>query len=251
MTTTYFTDNDGLQPPLATPKIILMVGAHPDDIEFGCGGSLAKWADLGARLIYVILTDGSKGTWDVTVDPLNLAEIRQEEQLEAARAISDGSLVEFLGCTDGELKYETEQVAQVCALIRKHKPDLLIGHDPWKRYRLHPDHRNAGFIIIDALVAARDPLFHRQLGPNHRPKALLLFEADEPNYFEQLSETNLVKKAESLLKHRSQHISSMEMANESESTIADFAQKVFSAGRSIGAKYDCEFAEHFRLISDI
>ena len=76
----------------------------------------------------------------------------------------------------------------VALWIRRLRPDVILGHDPWRRYRLHPDHRHAGFITTDAIVAARDPHFFadQDLEP-HRPSALLLWEADEPNHVEDVS----------------------------------------------------------------
>ncbi len=87
-----------------------------------------------------------------------------------------------------------------------------MGHDPWKRYRLHPDHRNAGFLVTDGIVAARDPLFFPELGdPPHRPTTLLLFEADEPDHLEDV--TGFVEaKLAALLEHRSQLRSTMGIA---------------------------------------
>ena len=88
----------------------------------------------------------------------------------------------------------------------------MLGHDPWKRYRLHPDHRNAGFLVTDGIVAARDPLFFPEIdGPPHRPTTLLLFEADEPDHLEDV--TNFVQvKLAALLEHRSQLRSTMGIA---------------------------------------
>ena len=74
-------------------------------------------------------------------------------------------------------------------MIRELRPDVVLGHDPWKRYRLHPDHRNAGLLVCDAIVAARDPHFLPEHGlAPHRPSALLLWEADEPNHVEDVSD---------------------------------------------------------------
>ena len=89
------------------------------------------------------------------------------------------------------------------------RPEVLLGHDPWRRYRLHPDHRAAGFLTLDALVAARDPHFFPELGlAPHRPGALLLFEADLPNHVEDVGGFES-RKIEALLCHRSQFESTM------------------------------------------
>ena len=89
---------------------------------------------------------------------------------------------------------------------------MVLGHDPWKRYRLHPDHRNAGFLVTDGIVAARDPLFFPELDAlPHRPETLLLFEADEPDHLEDVTQFVDAKLA-ALLEHRSQLRSTMGIA---------------------------------------
>ena len=91
----------------------------------------------------------------------------------------------FLGWPDGELRNGVREQWEVCRWIRSVRPDVILGHDPWRRYRLHPDHRNAGFLVTDSIVAARDPLFFAdQELPPHRPRSLLLWEADLPNHVE-------------------------------------------------------------------
>ena len=89
----------------------------------------------------------------------------------------------FLGWPDGELEAGLGQRWEVAYSIRTVKPDVVLGHDPWRRYRLHPDHRNAGFLATDGIVAARDPHFFPDQGfPPHRPNSLLLWEAEEPDH---------------------------------------------------------------------
>jgi len=168
---------------LPVPARALAVGAHPDDVEFGCGGTLAKWAADGCEIFHLVCTDGSKGTWDPATDPAELVVTRRKEQRAASLALGGKGEVIFLGWPDGELESGLRQRLEVASSIRKIRPDVVLGHDPWKRYRLHPDHRNAGFLLTDGIVAARDPLFFPELGdPPHRPATLLLFEADEPDH---------------------------------------------------------------------
>src|ERR1700691_2753809 len=89
---------------LATPASALAVGAHPDDIEFGCGATLAKWAAAGCKIALLVCTDGSKGTWDAETDPAGLVVTRQAEQRAAARALHADAEVVFFGWHDGELE---------------------------------------------------------------------------------------------------------------------------------------------------
>jgi LmbE family N-acetylglucosaminyl deacetylase len=197
---------------LETPTRALAIGAHPDDVEFGCGGTLAKWAQAGCEIFHVICTDGSKGTWDPDVDPALLVAQRQREQRDAARELGGARQladVVFLGWIDGELEHGLRQRWEVAYWIRKFKPDVVLGHDPWRRYRIHPDHRAAGFLVTDGIVAARDPKFfsEQQVAP-HRPTSLLLWEADEPDHVEDISGF-LDTKVRALLAHASQYETTM------------------------------------------
>ena len=192
-------------PGIARPDVALAIGAHPDDVEFGCGATLARWAAAGTRIVHLICTDGSKGTWDPTADLPALVRRRQAEQRAASLALGGTGEVIFLGSVDGELANDPETRSQVVAAIRTVRPDVVLGHDPWKRYRLHPDHRAAGWLTIDGIVAARDPHFLPELGlEHHRPHALLLFEADEPDHVEPADAEHLRARIEALESHRSQ-----------------------------------------------
>jgi len=197
---------------LAVPTVALAVAAHPDDVEFGCGATLAKWAASGCRIHHLVLTDGSKGTWSADEDIAALVVRRQREQRQAASILAGAggrSAVDFLDWPDGELEAGMLQRRQVCQVIRRVRPAVVLGHDPWRRYRLHPDHRNAGWLLTDAVVAARDPKFFPELSePPHRPTSMLLWEADEPNHVESAQGMLEVKLA-ALLAHRSQYRSTM------------------------------------------
>jgi len=219
---------------LPVPERALAVGAHPDDIEFGCGATLAKWAAAGCQIGLLVCTDGSKGTWDPRTDPAELVVTRRNEQRAAAARLHEAAEVVFLGWPDGELESGLRQRWEVAAWIRRLRPGVIFGHDPWKRYRLHPDHRNAGWLVTDGIVAARDPLFFPELdSPPHRPTCLLLFEADEANHVEDVTGYGDAKVA-ALLEHRSQHRSTMgissgdsgSVAGDEEAEIADFRRRV-------------------------
>jgi LmbE family N-acetylglucosaminyl deacetylase len=199
---------------LPTPAIALAVAAHPDDVEFGCGATLAKWAAAGCAIHHLILTDGSKGTWAADDDIEALIERRRGEQQRAADVLAGGrgGHVHFLNWPDGELASGMEERRQVCQVIRQVRPQVILGHDPWRRYRLHPDHRHAGWLVTDAVVAARDPKFFPELDePPHRPTSMLLWEADEPNHVE-VAVGLLEVKLAALLAHESQYQTTMGMA---------------------------------------
>ncbi len=240
---------------LSVPPVALAIGAHPDDIEFGCGATLAKWAAAGAATHLLILTDGSKGSWDEADDLPALVAHRQHEARDAAHALGAQS-VRFLAMIDGELESGARERALVCEAIREVRPNVVLGHDPWKRYRLHPDHRHAGFLTVDGIVAARDPHFFPGLGgSHHRPDALLLFEADEPNHIERVDQFVDAKVA-ALLAHRSQWRSTMNInvgAPDEGAGRDAFATRIHAQARADGAlvpEADV-LAEAFRYLNEI
>lgn len=234
---------------LPTPARALAIGAHPDDVDFGCGATLAKWAADGCEIHIVICTDGSKGTWDPAVDEAVLVTTRQNEQRRAATALGARGEVRFLGWVDGELESGLEQRADVVRIIRQTCPVVVLGHDPWKRYRLHPDHRHAGQLVTDGVVAARDPKFFPDQGlVHHRPEALLLWEADEPDHVEDVKGF-VDHKIEALLAHESQFESTMGSGDDPE--LAHFRERVEAKLRAAGRAGGVEYAEVFKLIDDL
>lgn len=233
---------------LDVPARVLAVGAHPDDIEFGAAGTLAKWASQGTVLHHLVLTDGSKGSWEPERDLAALVAERQEEQRAAARAVGGGD-VTFLGHVDGELRNDLEVQREVARCIRTIRPDVVLTHDPWRRYRLHPDHRHAGFIVTDTLVAARDPHFFAELGLEpHRPTALLLWEADQANHVENV-DGFVAAKVDALLAHRSQHETTMGVTDDSGT--AGFVERVREQLAAHGALAGLDCGESFHLLTDI
>ena len=159
-----YADAQTTRQPRGVPDRVLTIGAHPDDAEFGAGGTLAAWADAGCEITMLVVTDGSKGSWDTDMTHDRLIDQRRAEQEAAARVIGANEPV-MLGHVDGELEYSMALRAELCLWIRRLRPDVVLTHDPWQRYQLHPDHRVAGIAAIDGVVAARDHLFFpEQLG---------------------------------------------------------------------------------------
>jgi LmbE family N-acetylglucosaminyl deacetylase len=240
---------------LAVPGRALAIGAHPDDIEFGCGATLAKWAAAGCEVHHLVCTDGSKGSWDPAQDTAELVALRQDEQRAAAKALGATGVVAFLGWPDGELESGIRQRWQVAYWIRRLRPDVVLGHDPWKRYRLHPDHRHAGFLAVDGVVAARDPhFFPEQALPHHRPAALLLFEADEPDHVEPVIEADVVRKLAALEAHASQLLSTMHVdaaSPEAGAQMVAFRERVRRRLARHGALAGVPCGEAFKAITDL
>ena len=252
--------NEPGQPPTPTtehssnlepPAVVLAIGAHPDDVEFGCGATLAKWSAAGTVVHHLVCTDGSKGTWNPEADIDALVTTRQKEQRDAATALGATGSVTFLGYVDGELEHSREVVDRIALLIRTLKPTLVATHDPWKRYRLHPDHRNTGLNVCDAIVAARDPHFlkhhMRDFGvSHHRPDALLFWEADEPNHFEDVSDWVTIKLA-ALEQHASQFESTMKATDED--GMEAFRNRMTQRLKDLGAPHGVGAAEIFHLMN--
>jgi LmbE family N-acetylglucosaminyl deacetylase len=238
---------------LAPPECVLAIGAHPDDIEFGAGATLAKWAAAGTIVHHLVCTDGSKGTWDPDADTKALVARRQDEQRAAARILSGdnaGELI-FLGRVDGELENDLATRTEIVKVIRTLRPDVVVTHDPWKRYRLHPDHRNTGQLVCDAIVGARDPHFFQDLGlGHHRPTALMLFEADLPNHAEDAGAT-LDVKLEALLAHESQFESTMKAADGDPQLIEAFRKRITDRLAELGTPWGLDYAEVFALMVDL
>ena len=239
---------------LPTPRSALAIIAHPDDAEFRCGATVAKWSAAGATVSYLVLTDGSKGTWDVQADTAALVALRQDEQRAAAEALGATGEVVFLGAVDGELDSTLERRSQVARVIRELRPDVVLGHDPWKRYRLHPDHRHAGWLAVDGVVAARDPHFFPEHGvAHHRPDALLLFEADEPDHVEDVTGFAEAKIA-ALFAHTSQFETTMHIGADDAAAPAEtllFRARILEGLRTAGALAGVEHGESFKLISPL
>jgi len=234
--------------PLATPQRALAIGAHPDDIEFGAGGTLARWAAERCRVTMLIVTDGSKGSWDATADPVVLAEIRRREQ-EAAAVALRAAEVRHLDHVDGELEYSMELRREICRHIREVKPDVVLSHDPWRRYQLHPDHRATGWGAVDGVIAARDHLFFPDQGLDaHRPQEVLLWSADVPDHWEDIS-TSFSAKIEALLCHSSQGTTTMGGAEQNDGNRQRFIERMTEWSAEQGRPVGLTAAESFKRIT--
>ena len=233
--------------PLSVPERALAIGAHPDDIEFGAGGTLAAWARAGCHVVMAVMTDGSKGSWDPAEDPTALVARRAAEQ-RSAGVVLGATRVEMLGYVDGELESSLEVRARIAALIRTHRPDVLLSHDPWARYEIHPDHRAAGRAVVDGAVAARDHLFHPEQGlEHHRPEWLLLWRAAEPDHWEDI-EATFDDKLAALMCHASQHRTTMGDAGSGGAERRAFEMQIRERAASQGAAAGLAAAEAFKRI---
>jgi LmbE family N-acetylglucosaminyl deacetylase len=196
-------------PPLGHdgPKTLMAIMAHPDDIDFGSSGSIAKWCAEGWTVYYVLATSGDKGTHDPAFSPQELAATREEEQREAARILGVKEVF-FLGYPDGFLEPTHELREQLVRLFRVYKPDVVLTWDGFRPSFNHNDHRNIGIAVRDALFpATRDRLYfphHVDAGLDEwRVNEILLVGSTDPNYFVDIS-AYVEKKADAILAHASQ-----------------------------------------------
>ena len=158
--------------------------------------------------------------------------------------------VRFLGRVDGDLTADRETVSAVARVIRELRPEVVLGHDPWKRYRLHPDHRAAGLLVCDGIVAARDPHFFPEHGiAHHRPSALLLWEADEPNHIEDVTRHASPPSSTRSKPTRASSRRRCTPATPASSTPSDAGSAARLA--ELGAPFEVEAGEIFRLMTDL
>jgi LmbE family N-acetylglucosaminyl deacetylase len=218
----------------------LAFGAHPDDVELQAGGTLAAWAARGVHVELACFTAGEKGSPDPATDPAELAGALRAEAEAAAAALGAALPVHFLGAVDGELEVTMALRLAVARLVRTVRPDVVLGHDPWRRWLLHPDHRAAGLLTVDGVVAARDPLYAPQLGAQglaaHRPHTVLLFGTDTPDELVEVTATIGAKLA-SVAAHASQ------IADH-----ADLERRVRTWNAAIGAEAGLHYAEAFHTL---
>jgi LmbE family N-acetylglucosaminyl deacetylase len=200
-------------PSPLTPKIVLGIVAHPDDLDVGAGGTMAHFARQGAAVHYLILTDGGKGSDDLIMASKDLTAVRRHEQ-QAALDIIGGTSVSFLDYPDGELEITMELKKDIVKAIRTIKPDVVVTLDPTLVYSAangiinHPDHRAAGQAVLDAVYPlARDHLTFPELYQagymSHKTPTVLLINFEAGNFSVDISETFDVKR-QALQAHVSQ-----------------------------------------------
>ncbi len=189
------------------PLTAMVIVAHPDDAEFLCAGTVAKWCDQGWSVYYVLATSGDKGTHDPSLTTQELAALREQEQREACRVLG-AKEVTFLGLPDGFLQPDAELRGQVVRLLRRYRPDVVITWDGFRPGFNHSDHRAVGIAVRDAVYpAVRDHLYYPEHGHDgleaHQVNELLLAGSEDPDYQVDIS-AYMEKKLEALLCHRSQ-----------------------------------------------
>lgn len=146
---------------------VLVVVAHPDDCDFGCAATTAKWTGDGVEVSYCIVTDGDAGGSDRTVARADVARLRREEQAAAAAAVGVTDIA-FLGYPDGRLTVSHELRRDITRVIRTKRPQRVLTQSPVRNFARifasHPDHLAAGEAALDAVYPdARNPFAHPEL----------------------------------------------------------------------------------------
>ena len=189
------------------PVYAMVVTPHADDAEFGVAGTVARWTREGKDVVYVVCTNGDKGTSDPDMKPEALAKIREEEQLAAAKLLGVREVI-FLHQPDQSLEDTPEFRKEVVRLIRMYRPETVVTADPYRRYIWHRDHRIVGRVVMDAIFPyARDiyaypDLLEEGLQP-HKVREILLWGSPETNHHLDISDTFDIKMA-ALACHKSQ-----------------------------------------------
>ncbi len=192
---------------MVEPAQVMVVTPHPDDAEFGVAGTVARWVKEGQQVVYVVCTNGDKGTNDVNMKPEQLGKIREKEQLAAARVLGVREVI-FLRHPDQGLEDTPEFRKQLVRLLRMYRPNTVVTADPYRRYLWHRDHRITGQVTLDAVFPyARDHLAYPELLMDglqpHRVSEILFWASEDVNYCSDITDTFDLKMA-ALRCHKSQ-----------------------------------------------
>ena len=223
----------------------MVIMAHPDDAEFGCAGTVGKWAREGDEITYVVCTNGDKGSDDPTMTPQRLSAMREGEQRAAADILGVRHVV-FLGYPDGDLEPTPSLRRDLTREIRRYRPEIVVTTDPTTRfardeYINHPDHRAAGEAAMQAVFpASRDRLHFPELLSEglmpHKVKQVYLTLTNEPNQWVDISEV-VELKIQALRAHVSQF-----------SGWEGWEEVVLEWARTAGAEQGLAYAEAYRRI---
>ena len=228
-----------------TPQRVLVVIPHPDDAEFWCAGTVARWVSDGASVHYLLCTDGGKGTSDRNVTSEELAPIREREQ-QAAGDVLGVKDVTLLHHPDGELEDNSEFRKEIVREIRRIQPEVVVCPEPYrKNLAWHRDHRIAGQVALDAVFpCARDHLHFRELWEEeglepHKTGTVLFWGTESPDTHIDIG-ASIAVKVRAVMAHQSQ------MGELTETEVVEFV-KDWAA--SAGADQDFQYAEAFRKVT--
>ena len=224
---------------------VLVIAPHPDDAEFGAGGTIIKWAAEGKEIYLVVCTNGDKGSPDPEMTSVKLAQIRRKEQEAAAKVLGIKEVV-FLDYPDGGLEDTPEFRGKLVRLVRSIRPAAIATNDPYLKYISHRDHRITGMVALDAVWPySRDHLFYPEHAADglkpHKVKEVYMWRSETPNYYMDITDV-FEQKIKALLCHHSQ-VGHRSAHRHIEVTVRERAA-------AVGKKKDIPLAEafyHFEL----
>jgi LmbE family N-acetylglucosaminyl deacetylase len=221
---------------------VMVVTPHADDAEFGVAGTVARWTGEGKDVIYVVCTNGDKGTSDTNMKPDELARIREQEQLAAAKLLGVREVI-FLRHPDQALEDTPEFRKEIVRLIRMYRPETVVTAAPYRGYIWHRDHRITSRVTLDAVFPyARDflaypDLLEQGLQP-HKVKEVLLWGSEDPNYRSNITDTFDIKVA-ALRCHKSQI---------SDNPSSGLKERMRERHKTLAQEEDYELAEAFHRV---
>jgi len=223
------------------PPLAMTIFAHPDDMEFSCSGTLAKWAKAGCEITAVLCTSGNVGTHDVKYTEASLMEVREHEQRNACQVLGIKHS-EFLRHDDGRLVADLTLRRELVRLIRRYKPEVVFCGDPnqvfWGSNRInHPDHRAAATAAIDAVFpSAPMELLWPEEGPVHEVHGVYVRTFENVDTWIDITDT-LDLKIKALREHHSQ-------LDDNKGLEEMIRQRSADTGKEKGLA----FAENFRVV---
>lgn len=233
------------------PESAMAIYAHPDDIEFSCAGTLARWAKEGARISYVVCTSGQGGIRRPSISWEEAGRIRESEQRKAAK-IAGAQEVVFLGEVDGMLTPSLELRKKIVRELRRFRPEVVVTGDPtvvWagEDYINHPDHRAAAQAALDAVFpASGQPNVFEELEKEgltaHKIRKVFVSSFSEGDYYVNIEDTIDIKVA-ALKAHESQMEEMKELGS------WDGTERIREWAAANGKGKEMEFAEVFRVIT--
>lgn len=228
-----------------SPKKVLVITPHPDDADFWCSGTIAKWLGDGATVRYVLCTDGGKGTTDPNISSADLSKLREQEQADAVEALGVQELV-LLHHPDGSLEDDDELRRELVRQIRQVQPDVVLCPEPYrKNLAWHRDHRIAGQVALDAVFpCARDHLHFVELWRDeglepHKTPTMLFWGTENADTTIDITES-MDSKIKAVAAHKSQ------MDGRSLKEIEDFVRERAQVSEGGSGK---EYVEAFRKVT--
>jgi LmbE family N-acetylglucosaminyl deacetylase len=241
-------DPEVVRDPEPVPERILVVTAHPDDVDFGAAGSVAAWTDAGASVTYCVVTDGDAGGSDPTVSREEMRRIRRSEQTEAAAQVGVKDLV-WLGYPDGRVEVSLDLRRDIARVIREVRPQRVVTQSPdrlWGRiFASHPDHLAVGEATMCAVYPdARNPFAFPELAAAgleaHTVTEVWLMATESPDVFVDVTAT-ADRKVAALRSHVSQSV-------DRDGTLGTWIREWLAGTAKTAGWEDGRLAEAFRRV---